>query len=75
MDRRSEINYTFRQILQLKYDMIEEGDSMIIYYEIELQKKKLKKMIDEGQAYDKILKQSIIIDKLINKRMKELYNL
>lgn len=48
---------------------------MIIYLEIELQKKKLKKMIDEGQAYDKILKQSIIIDKLINKRMKELYNL
>jgi len=75
MDRRSEINYTFRQILQLKYDIIEEGDSMIIYYEIELQKRKLKEMIDKEEPYDKILKQSQILDKLINKRMKELYNL
>ncbi len=40
---------------------------MIIYYEIEAQKRKLKKMIDEGQAYDKILEQSQILDELINK--------
>ena len=48
---------------------------MIIYYEIELQKRKLKEMIDKEEPYDKILKQSQILDKLINKRMKELYNL
>lgn len=46
---------------------------MIIYLEIELQKKKLLNMIDTKESYDKILKQSQKIDKLINKRLKELY--
>lgn len=46
---------------------------MIIYLEIELQKKKLLEMIDTKESYKKILKQSQKIDKLINKRMRELY--
>lgn len=40
---------------------------MIIYYEIELQKRKLKEMIDSGEPYEKILKQSVKVDKLINR--------
>ena len=47
--------------------MIEEGDSMIIYLEIELQKRKLKEMIDKNESHDKILKQSRKVDKLINR--------
>lgn len=40
---------------------------MIIYYEIELQKKKLNEMIENGQPYEKILEQSQKVDELINK--------
>ena len=45
---------------------------MIINYELELQKRKLNKMIDNKETYDKILKQSQKVDKLVNKIMKEL---
>lgn len=40
---------------------------MIIYLEIELQKKKLSEMIDTNEKYSKILRQSQKVDKLINK--------
>lgn len=40
---------------------------MIIYLEIELQKKKLSDMIDTNEKYSKILRQSQKVDKLINK--------
>lgn len=40
---------------------------MIIYLEIELQKKKLLEMIDTKESKEKILKQSQKVDKLINK--------
>ena len=35
-------------------------------------KRKLDNMIEKGYEYDKILKQSRIVDKYINKKMKEL---
>lgn len=44
---------------------------MLYYLEIELQKIKLNKMIDNNASYKEILKQSRKVDKLINKYMKE----
>ena len=40
---------------------------MIFYLEIEKEKIKLSEMIDREEPYEKILKQSQKIDKLINK--------
>lgn len=44
---------------------------MLYYLEIELQKIKLNKMIDNNASYKEILKQSRKVDKLMNKYMKE----
>jgi len=48
---------------------------MIYYIRLNLAKKKLNKMIEKGRPYNKILKQSQKVDKLLNKKMRELYNL
>ena len=42
---------------------------MIYYLEIELLKKKLCQMIEKEESYNKILKQSRVVDKLINKHI------
>ncbi len=47
----------------------------VIYLELEKEKKILNEMIGKGEDYNIILKQSQKVDKLINKRFKELYKL
>lgn len=42
---------------------------MLYYLQIELQKKKLCQMIENKEDYNKILKQSRVVDKLINKHI------
>jgi len=40
--------------------------NMLLNFLIEINKRKLDRMITEGESYDKILKQSQKLDKLIN---------
>lgn len=40
---------------------------------INYHKRKLEKMLDKNVDYDKIIKQSQILDKYINKKMKEIF--
>lgn len=40
---------------------------------ISYHKRKLEKMLDKNVDYDKIIKQSQILDKYINKKMKEIF--
>lgn len=44
---------------------------MMFYLEIEREKQKLNEMINKGEPYNKILKQSQKIDKLINSMIRK----